>query len=54
MMRTVRLSASFATGALTRGVAVELGDTIITRHSATTMTWADLKKYADFNRDFRE
>jgi cyclase len=27
-------------------------DTIITGHSATTMTWSDLKMYADFNRDF--
>lgn len=27
-------------------------DTIITGHSATTMTWADLKEYADFNKDF--
>jgi len=27
-------------------------DTIITGHSNTTMTWADLKQYADFNADF--
>jgi len=27
-------------------------DTIITGHSDTTMKWADLKQYADFNRDF--
>lgn len=27
-------------------------DTIITGHSNTTMTWRDLKEYADFNGDF--
>jgi hypothetical protein len=27
-------------------------DTIITGHAMTTMTRADLKEYADFNRDF--
>ncbi len=27
-------------------------DTIITGHSDTTMKWADLKEYAEFNRDF--
>jgi cyclase len=27
-------------------------DTIITGHSNTTMGWADLKQYADFNADF--
>jgi cyclase len=27
-------------------------DTVITGHSDTTMTWADLKQYADFNKDF--
>ena len=27
-------------------------DTVITGHSNTTMTWADVKQYADFNQDF--
>ena len=27
-------------------------DTIITGHAPATMRWADLKEYADFNRDF--
>ena len=27
-------------------------DTIITGHSMATMRWADLKEYADFNREF--
>jgi cyclase len=27
-------------------------DTIITGHASATMRWADLKEYADFNRDF--
>ncbi len=27
-------------------------DTIITGHSATTMTWSDLQMYADLNKDF--
>jgi glyoxylase-like metal-dependent hydrolase (beta-lactamase superfamily II) len=31
---------------------IKNADTIITGHSPTTMTWADLKEYADFNREF--
>lgn len=27
-------------------------DTVINGHSATTMVWADVKEYADFNQDF--
>ena len=27
-------------------------DTVINGHSPTTTTWADLKEFADFNKDF--